>query len=96
MSGILRGGEMLMVIGKPGSGCTTFLKTIANMREEYEAVGGDVWYNGVDAKTMKARRPDGVAFAGKYLSSATLSALLNFMIRRMDGLHKGEGNRRRR
>ncbi|TGO64532.1 hypothetical protein BOTNAR_0087g00120 [Botryotinia narcissicola] len=27
--GVVRSGEMLMVLGKPGSGCTTFLKTIA-------------------------------------------------------------------
>lgn len=27
--GIVRSGEMLMVLGRPGSGCTTFLKTVA-------------------------------------------------------------------
>lgn len=27
--GVVRSGEMLMVLGQPGSGCTTFLKTIA-------------------------------------------------------------------
>src|SRR5690242_14802314 len=65
MSGVLRGGETTMVIGKPGSGCTTFLKTLANMREEYEAVTGEVCYNGLDAAKMKARRPRDVAFAGR-------------------------------
>jgi len=29
LKGILRSGELLAVIGRPGSGCTTFLKTIA-------------------------------------------------------------------
>jgi hypothetical protein len=29
MDGIVRGGEMLLVLGRPGSGCSTFLKTIA-------------------------------------------------------------------
>lgn len=56
---------MVMVVGKPGSGCTTFLKTLANMREEYDAVGGEVWHNGLDAVEFKARRPADVAFAGK-------------------------------
>ncbi|KAF2837385.1 hypothetical protein M501DRAFT_995996 [Patellaria atrata CBS 101060] len=28
-NGILRNGEMLLVLGRPGSGCTTFLKTLA-------------------------------------------------------------------
>lgn len=65
MSGVLRGGETMMVIGKPGSGCTTFLKTLANMREEYEAITGEIYYNGLDATEMKKRRPGDVAFAGK-------------------------------
>lgn len=65
MSGIIRGGETLMIIGKPGSGCTTFLKTLANMREEYDGIGGEVWYNGRDAAEMKARCPREVAYAGK-------------------------------
>jgi ATP-binding cassette subfamily G (WHITE) protein 2 (PDR) len=29
LKGVLRSGELLAVIGRPGSGCTTFLKTIA-------------------------------------------------------------------
>lgn len=65
MSGVLRGGETTMVIGKPGSGCTTFLKVLANMREEYEAVTGEVSYSGLDAAEMKGRRPGEAAFAGK-------------------------------
>lgn len=37
---------MLLVIGKPGSGCTTFLKALANMREEYKSVSGKISYGG--------------------------------------------------
>ena len=35
-SGSITAGEMLLVIGKPGSGCTTFLKALSNMRGEYK------------------------------------------------------------
>lgn len=28
-NGVVHGGEMLLVLGRPGSGCTTFLRTIA-------------------------------------------------------------------
>jgi ATP-binding cassette subfamily G (WHITE) protein 2 (PDR) len=28
-NGLVKGGEMLLVLGRPGSGCSTFLKTIA-------------------------------------------------------------------
>ncbi|KAI1421487.1 ATP-binding cassette transporter [Xylaria sp. FL1777] len=83
MSGVLRGGEMLMVIGKPGSGCTTFLKTLANMREEYADVGGDVWYGGVGAEAIKARRPGEVAFAGEddvHFHSLSVDTTLRFAL----------------
>lgn len=29
INGVVRGGEMLLVLGRPGSGCTTFLKALA-------------------------------------------------------------------
>ncbi|KAM0556987.1 hypothetical protein ACHAPJ_005666 [Fusarium lateritium] len=42
--GVCKPGEMVLVLGKPGSGCTTFLKTIANQRYGYTAVEGEVLY----------------------------------------------------
>lgn len=65
MTGALERGETLMVIGKPGSGCTTFLKALANKREEYAAVEGKVLYNGVHAADLRSRRPGEVAFSGE-------------------------------
>lgn len=52
-----------MVIGKPGSGSTTFLKVIANMHDEYEEFGGTVTYGGVDTADLAKQRPGEVAFA---------------------------------
>ncbi|RPD61629.1 pleiotropic drug resistance ABC transporter [Lentinus tigrinus ALCF2SS1-7] len=43
--GVVRPGEMLCVLGRPGSGCTTLLKVLANQRQDYYAVEGDVWYD---------------------------------------------------
>ncbi|KIW66263.1 hypothetical protein PV04_08462 [Phialophora macrospora] len=51
--GCVRPGEMLLVLGRPGSGCSTFLKTFCNQREGYEAVEGEVTYGGTDSKAMK-------------------------------------------
>lgn len=51
-NGCVRPGEMLLVLGRPGSGCTTFLKTFCNQRAGYEDVLGDVTYGGTDAKRM--------------------------------------------
>lgn len=50
--GCVRPGEMLLVLGRPGSGCTTFLKTFCNQRAGFVDVLGDVSYGGTDAKTM--------------------------------------------
>lgn len=51
-NGCVRPGEMLLVLGRPGSGCSTFLKTFCNQRAGYVDVLGDVTYGGTDAKTM--------------------------------------------
>ncbi|KAG5643545.1 hypothetical protein DXG03_000686 [Asterophora parasitica] len=51
-SGVLKPGEMCLVLGCPGSGCSTFLKTIANQRGEYADVSGNVIYAGIDAEEM--------------------------------------------
>ena len=51
-TGCVRPGEMLLVLGRPGSGCSTFLKVLANQRFGYESVDGDVTYGGTDARTM--------------------------------------------
>lgn len=51
--GVVRPGEMLLVLGRPGSGCTTLLKTLANHREEYHAVKGDVYYDSISPDDIK-------------------------------------------
>ena len=44
---------MILVLGCPGSGCTTFLKAIGNERRGYSSVNGDVCYAGIDAAEMR-------------------------------------------
>ena len=53
--GLAKPGEMVLVLGKPSSGCTTFLKVIANQRFGYTKVEGDVLYGPYDAKTFSER-----------------------------------------
>jgi ABC-type multidrug transport system ATPase subunit len=43
---------MVLVLGAPGSGCTTFLKVIANERGTYANVTGDVRYAGIPHSEM--------------------------------------------
>ncbi len=64
--GTVGAGEMLLVIGRPGSGCTTFLKTLANMRGEYKETSGKVTYGGRSAKEMAQNDAAEIAFCGMF------------------------------
>ncbi|KAK9785219.1 putative ABC-2 type transporter [Seiridium cardinale] len=48
--GCVKPGEMLLVLGRPGSGCTTLLGLLANRREGFASVSGDVHYGSMNAK----------------------------------------------
>lgn len=43
-NGVIKPGEMVLVVGKPGSGCTTFLKTLAGLKGEYHDTQGSLLY----------------------------------------------------
>jgi ABC-type multidrug transport system ATPase subunit len=48
--GCVKPGEMLLVLGRPGAGCTTLLKMLANRRLGYASVEGDVKFGSLDHK----------------------------------------------
>lgn len=48
--GCVKPGEMLLVLGRPGSGCTTLLKMLSNRREGYHTVNGDVRFGNMSPK----------------------------------------------
>lgn len=56
-TGIVRDGEMMLVLGRPGSGCTTFLKAIANQRGDYAEVTGNVSYGGIPGMCFRSLCP---------------------------------------
>ncbi|PYH97939.1 hypothetical protein BO71DRAFT_395761 [Aspergillus ellipticus CBS 707.79] len=52
--GLVKSGEMLVVLGRPGSGCTTFLKTIAGeMNGIYMGNESQLNYQGISAQQMQ-------------------------------------------
>lgn len=71
--GVVNPGEMVLVLGKPGSGCTTFLKSIANQRWGYTAVTGDVLYGPFTAKEFKQYRGEAVYNQEDDIHHATLT-----------------------
>jgi ABC-type multidrug transport system ATPase subunit/ABC-type multidrug transport system permease subunit len=54
--GCVKPGEMLLVLGRPGSGCTTLLNVLANSRLGYEEVTGDVNFGNMSSKEAQAYR----------------------------------------
>ncbi|KAH8101733.1 pleiotropic drug resistance ABC transporter [Cristinia sonorae] len=43
--GVVRPREMLLVLGRPGAGCSTLLRVLANQRSEYHSIEGTVHYD---------------------------------------------------
>lgn len=46
----------LLVLGRPGSGCTSLLKIISNLRDEFYKVSGDVRYGNIGSKEAQQFR----------------------------------------
>ncbi|WPA97531.1 uncharacterized protein RHO25_002141 [Cercospora beticola] len=46
--GCVKPGEMLLVLGRPGAGCTSLLKVLSNRRQEFSSVEGEVKYGTMD------------------------------------------------
>lgn len=55
-SGCVKPGEMLLVLGRPGSGCTTLLNILANHRTGYTKVEGDVRFGAMSHKEAERYR----------------------------------------
>ncbi|TXB98205.1 hypothetical protein FocTR4_00013523 [Fusarium oxysporum f. sp. cubense] len=54
--GCVKPGEMLLVLGRPGSGCTTLLNMISNKRQGYASVSGDIHYGSMTATEAQRYR----------------------------------------
>lgn len=52
VDGFVEAGEMLMVVGRPGAGCTTLLKTLAGEVDQFKGVEGDIEYDGIPFEKM--------------------------------------------
>lgn len=53
ISGVLFPGELMLVLGRPGAGCSTVLRLLANQRQTYRDVHGSVQYGGLSSAEMK-------------------------------------------
>ncbi|KIJ54162.1 hypothetical protein M422DRAFT_25123 [Sphaerobolus stellatus SS14] len=82
-NGVLKPGEMCLVLGCPGAGCSTFLKTISNRHAEYPYVGGKISYAGIDAKEMAKRYKGEVVYNEEddvHIPTLTVGQTLEFAL----------------
>ncbi|KAJ6111330.1 hypothetical protein N7523_007391 [Penicillium sp. IBT 18751x] len=56
VSGQVKPGEMLLVLGRPGSGCTSLLRVLSNDRDTFDEVTGDTRYGSMDHIAAKRFR----------------------------------------
>ncbi|KAF4343795.1 multidrug resistance CDR1 [Fusarium beomiforme] len=56
VTGQVNPGEMLLVLGRPGSGCTSLLKVLSNHRSEFREVLGHVTYGNLNHKAAHELR----------------------------------------
>lgn len=84
ISGVVRPGENLLVLGQPGAGCSTTLKVLANQREDYPVVKGHVAYGRFSSDEMKTRFSSEVIYVGEediHYPSLKVKHTLDFALR---------------
>lgn len=58
VNGLVENGEMLLVLGRPGSGCTTLLKNLSGTHlKAYVGTEGSISYDGIPQKEMLKEFP---------------------------------------
>ncbi|KAJ2774180.1 ATP-binding cassette transporter snq2, partial [Coemansia nantahalensis] len=61
-TGEVREGEMLLVLGRPGSGCSTLLRVLGNHRKTYSKISGTVSYGGLSPTEVQRHFRGEVAY----------------------------------
>ncbi|CAC34990.2 plasma membrane brefeldin A efflux transporter Bfr1 [Schizosaccharomyces pombe] len=74
-------GELVMVLGQPGSGCSTFLRSVTSDTVHYKRVEGTTHYDGIDKADMKKFFPGDLLYSGEndvHFPSLTTAETLDF------------------
>ncbi|ETS85212.1 hypothetical protein PFICI_03237 [Pestalotiopsis fici W106-1] len=82
--GVVPAGETLLVLGRPGAGCTTLLKTLANERASFTGVDGCVQYGSILAEEMSKQYKTEVVYNNEddiHFPTLTVKNTLDFALR---------------
>lgn len=52
-SGVVEEGGVLLVLGRPGAGCSTLMRALANVNEPFVKIEGDISYSTIPAHEAK-------------------------------------------
>ncbi|KAI9428628.1 pleiotropic drug resistance ABC transporter [Lactarius indigo] len=95
--GVVRPGKF--VLGSPGSGCSTFLKTLTNQRAEYHLVEGEVYYDSFTPESIAKHYRGDVVYSPEddvHFPTLTVDETLRFAAKmraphnRLEGRLRGE------
>lgn len=90
---------MLRVLGSPGSGCSTLLKVLANQRQGYHEVVGDVSYDGISSEYLASRYRGDVGCAPEddthfsllsVKNTLSVAAMMRILHARVEGISRYE------
>lgn len=92
---------LTVVLGRPGAGCTTLLKTLSNQHEEYHSVSGLLHYSTFTPKQVHKHFRGDVIYCPEddvHFPTLTVQETLSFAARtrmpnknvRLDGMSKDE------
>ncbi|KAJ6004038.1 hypothetical protein N7522_005683 [Penicillium canescens] len=62
LSGVVHSGEIMLVLGRPGAGCSTFLRTIAGHHSSFLGVTGSIDYSGLSPEEVRKHYRGAVAY----------------------------------
>ncbi|KAG2067263.1 hypothetical protein BDR04DRAFT_1105294 [Suillus decipiens] len=82
--GVITPGEMLLVLGRPGAGCSTFLKTLATQHREYHAVQGQIFYDSFTSEEVYNSFRGDVTYCPEddiHFPTLTVDQTLSFAVR---------------
>ncbi|CCH45109.1 putative membrane protein [Wickerhamomyces ciferrii] len=83
ITGVVKPGEMCLVLGRPGAGCSTFLKTVAGEHDQFVDVSGDIHYDQIPQDEMMKKYKSDVIYNGEldtHFPHLTVDQTLRFAI----------------